>query len=288
LDEDYTIIKEIGEGNSAKVFLVEDLGSHKKFAVKNISKAYLHESPMRITSLVSEIDIMREISHHHIISLHKVYESSSTISLVMDYLPAGDFFQRLQHKNRFPEAVAAHFMTNLLEALRYLHAKHITHRDLKPENILMTSKDNDFDFKICDLGLSCISKDEQILRCGSPGYIAPEILNRQPYSNKVDVFSSGAILYILLCGNSPFRGKDAYDVLRKNKECKIKVHKKPWNRVSDLGIDFVKRLMDPDPRCRLSADEALRHPWICKYENKGSFGTIITPTTMDVGASVDN
>ncbi|OMJ66211.1 hypothetical protein SteCoe_37032 [Stentor coeruleus] len=284
LDEDYTIIKEINQGNSAIVFLAEGLEDHKQFAVKNITKAHILESPQNILSLISEIEVMRKISHPHLMTLHKVYESNSTISLVMDFLPAGDFFQRLQHKHRFPESLSAKLMTNLLDALFYLHSNHIIHRDLKPENILMISKDNDYDFKICDFGLSCINKDVQFLQCGSPGYIAPEILNRQSYTNKVDIFSAGVILYIMLSGYSPFIGKDIDDVLMKNKECKIRVNKKPWNKVSELGIDFVKRLMNPDPNCRLSAEEALRHLWIVKYRSD-YLDLVGISATMDVGLS---
>lgn len=281
LEEDYAIIKEIGKGNYAQVYLAQDLGTHEQFAIKSISKELLLRTPRGVSSVIGEVDIMRKISHSGLVQLYKVYETESNVSLVLDYMPGGDFFQKLQKRDRFPEFLAAKFMVNMLETLRYLHENHIIHRDLKPENLLMTKIDSDIDFKICDFGLSCLSGDEQVLRCGSPGYVAPEILHRKPYTSKVDIFGAGVIMYIILCGNSPFHGKDTGDILLKNKQCKIIFEERHWKKISANGIDLVRRMLNPDPNQRLSADEALRHPWFSEYGKKRS-SRLTTPVTIGI------
>ncbi|OMJ86411.1 hypothetical protein SteCoe_12068 [Stentor coeruleus] len=277
LEMDFAIIKEIGQGNFAEILLAEDLGDHKQFAIKKISKNKLLNGTL---SIENEIEIMRKFPHPNIVSLYKIYESESTISLILEYFPEGDLFQRLLKKNRLEEHNAAKLMMNLLDALNFLHENHVIHRDLKLENILMKCSDNDYEIKLGDFGLACISGDEEVLRCGSPGYIAPEILNRQPYSSKVDIFGAGVILYVLLSGNFPFTGKDVGDVLLKNRKCMLSFSEKRWKKTSEYAVDLVKRLMDPNPATRLSSAEALRHPWFYQHTKKRS---IETPMTNDIG-----
>ncbi|OMJ73083.1 hypothetical protein SteCoe_28310 [Stentor coeruleus] len=281
LEMDFAIIKQIGQGNYAEILLAEDLGSHKQFAIKNLSKNKFQKTVNGTLLVLNEIEIMRKFPHPNIINLYKVYESESIISLVLDYFPEGDLFQRLTKKNRLQEKNAAKLMMNLLEVLNFLHENHVIHRDLKLENVLMKTSDNDYEIKLCDFGLACISGDEQVLRCGSPGYIAPEILNRQSYSSKVDIFGAGVILYVLLSGRFPFHGKNTGDILLKNKQCILNFSEKCWRKISEYAIDFVKRLMDPDPYTRISAAEALRHPWFYHHNKKKDF-LIETPMTNDI------
>lgn len=281
LEIDFAIIKEIGQGNYAEILLAEDLGSHKQFAIKKLSKDQFQKSSYGLLSVTNEIEIMRKFPHPNIINLYKIYESDSTISLILEYFPEGDLFQRLLKRNRFQEKNAAKLMMNLLEVLNFLHENHVIHRDLKLENILMKCSDNDFEIKLCDFGLACISGDKQELRCGSPGYIAPEILNRQQYTSKVDIFGAGVILYVLLSGQFPFQGKDPGEILLKNKQCKLRFSEKCWKKTSEYAVDFVRRLLDPDPTTRLSAAEALRHPWFYQNITK-KFYSIETPMTNDI------
>lgn len=261
-EEDYAIIKEVGKGNYATVFLVQDLENYQKYAVKQINKEVVKKSSRGPSAVISEIEIMRKINHPMMIKLYRIYENEDFVSLVLDYVEGGDLFHRIQKKERFPEEIAAIFMSNMLEGLRYLHSLNIVHRDLKPENILMVSPEDDSEFKLCDFGLACIAGDDQVLRCGSPGYVAPEILMKKAYNNKVDIFSSGIILYIILSGRAPFYGKTSSEILIKNKECRLQFHDKYWRHVSKEGVDMVLKLTDPDPNTRVSADSALRHPWL--------------------------
>lgn len=142
---------------------------------------------------------MRAIDHENIIKLYEVYESDKYIHLVFEYLEGGELFERIKSKGLYQEKDAISVMKNLLLALDYLHQKGIIHRDLKPENLILASKENDYALKIADFGLaSFIAKGESLfLRCGSPGYVAPELLEDKGYNTKADIFSAGIILYVM-------------------------------------------------------------------------------------------
>lgn len=262
IEEDFITDKEIGKGNYATVYLSRDLENNERYAVKQINKEVVYKSSRGPSAVVSEIEIMRKINHPMIVKLYRVYENEHYVSLVLDYVEAGSLYTRIQKLEKFSEEDSAKFIRNLLEVLYYLHSMNIVHRDLKPENILMVSNFNNFEFKLCDFGLACIAGDDQVLRCGSPGYVAPEILLKKAYNNKVDVFSAGIILFIILSGRAPFYGKNSNEILIKNRECKLLFHEKYWGHISRECVDLVVRLTDPDPDERHSAEMALRHPWL--------------------------
>lgn len=262
LEEDFAVIKEIGNGNYAKVYLAQDVQDHKEFAIKSISKQAILASSRSTSALISEISVMRKLLHPHLLKLHKVYENEKFIHLILDYLPGGDLFHRIIERSSISEQNSVKFMKNLLEALDYMHSHNFIHRDLKPENILMANLTDDFEFKIADFGLACECIEDQLIRCGSPGYVAPEILKKMSYGKKVDIFSAGIILYVLLSSRAPFFGKTPNEVLMRNKECKIYFQDRYWRNVSKEGIDFVLRLTESNPDSRPSAKEALRHPWL--------------------------
>ena len=280
-EDDYAVIKEIGKGNYATVYLVQDLETSEKFAIKQINKEVVQKSSRGPSAVVSEIEIMRKISHPFIIKLYRVYENDNYVSLVLDYVDGGSLYQRIHKQEKFPEEVAAKFTKNMLEVLRYLHSLNVVHRDLKPENILMSTYDNDYEFKLCDFGLACIAGDDQVLRCGSPGYVAPEILLKKAYNNKVDIFSAGIILFIILSGRAPFYGKNSNEILIKNRECRLVFHDKYWGHISKECKSFVMKLTEPDPDARFSADQALRDPWLSDSYNSMDFLLPSTAKTED-------
>ena len=292
LEEDFTVIKEIGSGNYGKVYLAHDCQDQKEFAVKSICKQAIVASARSTVALISEIKIMRRLSHPALIKLHRVYETAEHVHLILDYVQGGDLFQRIQHKSCYSEADAAQFMRSLLEALDYIHSHNYIHRDLKPENILLVRQEDDVKFKIADFGLACECREDQVQRCGSPGYVAPEILKKRNYGKKCDVFSAGIILYILLSYRAPFFGKSTNEILVRNKECKIYFQDKYWKHVSREGIDCVLRLTDPDPESRPTAREALKHPWLslanaCKVKNSAVYASPALRTEKDSGISAE-
>ena len=280
-DDDYAVIRDIGKGNYASVVLAQDLETRKDFAVKVINKEEMQKKSRGISAVISEIEIMRKVSHPNLVTLHRIYENDEFVYLILDYVEGGDLFHRIQKKERLTETIASKLIANLLEGLHYLHSLAIVHRDIKPENILLLSTEIDYELKICDFGLACLEGHDQALRCGSPGYVAPEILLKRSYNTKVDIFSAGIILYIILSGRAPFYGKTSNEILIKNKECRLQFHGKYWGHISQEGIDFLLKLTDPDPDSRFTAEQALRHPWLHLTERSNAM-TLLAPC-IDLG-----
>lgn len=197
LDDDYRILKKIGEGMYSNVFQAICIQDDKYFAIKSISHETLLKNPRNVASLIREIEIMKKLSHPSLVSLYRVYETFTHIHLVLDYVKGGELYNRILKRGAFSEARAAVLIKNILVAIEYMHSNNIAHRDIKPENIFMVCDDNDTDIKIGDFGLAIQVDENMSTACGSPGYIAPEMLRNKSYGTKVDIFSAGIVLYIL-------------------------------------------------------------------------------------------
>ncbi|CAG9329411.1 unnamed protein product [Blepharisma stoltei] len=258
---DFSIVKEIGSGSFGVVYLALSNNDSKPYAVKAINKNNF-STTSSLNSVADEIKIMRMLDHPNIVKLHYVYEDSSLIYLVTDYVEGGNLHSRMVKKKVFNERTVSHFAEKMLGVLDYMSSLDIVHRDLKLENILMVSEENDYDFKIIDFGLAAEVTEGLHLRCGSPGYIAPEILRKHYYDAKADLFSLGVILYILLSGKMPFNGKNINDVLIKNREGKISFQHPAWKNVSKYASTLVLRLTEPLPSIRPTAREALQDSWL--------------------------
>ncbi|CAG9324607.1 unnamed protein product [Blepharisma stoltei] len=279
IENDYKFVKKIGKGSFADVYLAKDLITSENVAIKAIHKIVCLKSPNGLSSLVNEIEIMRKLDHPNIIKFYKIYESEHHISLVLDFLEGGELFTRVLSKGSYTEKEAARLIWKLLKVLKYLDSNQIIHRDVKLENIMLKSKDKNTSFKLIDFGLACYCEENLTLRCGSPGYIAPEILKKYPYSTKADVFSAGVILYILLSGRSPFPGRNNGEVLARNRDCRLHFEDSYWSAVSAQAIKFVLTLTESNPDLRPTAKEALKSSWFLilkrherrKNHNKSKF-----------------
>lgn len=274
----FNAMKMIGKGSFARVYLVEDKETKLKYAVKAFSKEYLLSQSKGKESLMNEIEIMQAVKNPYIMNLEELHESKNSIYLVLELLEGGELFNYISSKNAISLADIHRVMRCLLDALAYLADKKIMHRDLKPENMILKEKDKleNCTLKLVDFGLATVADVPEYLfkRCGTPGYVAPEIINAPSnenihYSPKCDVFSAGIIFYILITGKSPFDGKSFQEILNQNKACKIdfknpKLHKHPH------VVNLLQRMLDVNPATRLSARESLNHEFFRSFNSKES------------------
>lgn len=256
IEDELVFLKEIGKGSTSVVYLAQNWEKTSQFAVKCISKKTLHKLHA-IKNLINEINIMRKVKHRNLTELYCVYEDDEQVYLVMEYLPYGNLLKRVSGNGTLTEDKVKVFIRNLLQTVNYLHSRDIVHRDLKLENILMTDE-NSMDFKIIDFGLAYDGRSIQKRKCGSPGYVAPEMLRNEEYNYKIDIFSIGVILFIMLHGEHPFEAGEMNKILKKNLECKLKISKS----ISKLANDMILTTMEPYPEKRPDTSKLLEHPWI--------------------------
>uniref|UniRef100_A0A8C5LX07 Calcium/calmodulin-dependent protein kinase type IV n=1 Tax=Leptobrachium leishanense TaxID=445787 RepID=A0A8C5LX07_9ANUR len=255
----YTMGPELGRGGTSAVFRCEEKGTQKPYAAKVIKKT-IDKKIVR-----TEIGVLLRLSHPNIIKLKDIYESPSEIALILELVTGGELFDRIVERGFYSEQDAASVIHQILEAVSYLHGNGIVHRDLKPENLLYADMSQDSILKIADFGLSKIVEDQIAMKtvCGTPGYCAPEILHGSPYGPEVDMWSVGIITYILLCGFEPFfdpRG-DQY-IYRKILKCDYEFSSPWWDDISLNAKDLVQKLIVLDPQKRLTASQAMQHPWV--------------------------
>ncbi|KAJ3211911.1 hypothetical protein HDU67_004183 [Dinochytrium kinnereticum] len=266
----YTIKTDaLGTGNFAtvKVGVHRSTGLHH--AIKILNKSRFQGKPKIIQSIRQEVSLLMAVNHPCIINIGGVYDEKDFIYIVLELARGGELFDRIVDKRKFPEGECRVIMKQLFAALKYLHERNIVHRDLKPENILLVSKDpEDLRIKISDFGLAKLVGEEMFLKtlCGTPNYVAPEVLipaNGRAYGKPVDLWSSGVVLYICLCGFPPFSDELAPPSMTDQiKQGKYNFPSPFWDAVSDEAKDLCQRLMTVNPDDRITAEEALEHPWM--------------------------
>ncbi|KAF2531449.1 hypothetical protein F2Q70_00032404 [Brassica cretica] len=218
-----------------------------------------------------EVKLLKALSgHRHMVKFYDAYEDDNYVFVVMELCEGGELLDRiLARGGRYTEVDAKRILVQILSATAFFHLQGVVHRDLKPENFLFTSRNEDAILKVIDFGLSDFIRYDQRLNdvVGSAFYVAPEVLHRS-YSTEADMWSIGVISYILLCGSRPFHGRTESAVFR----CVIRANPNfqdmPWPSISHTGKDFVKRLLNKDHRKRMTAAQALAHPWL-RDENPG-------------------
>jgi len=234
----------------------------KTYAVKCVNRKKLTAEDE--AALLDEVAILKEMKHMHIIRLYDFFKESSTYYLVMEEMDGGELFDRIVAKAYYNEKEARDTCMIVLEAVRYMHENNVAHRDLKPENLLLVSKSDDSEVKIADFGFAKKVYAECTLstQCGTPGYVAPEILQGDKYDQRADMWSVGVILYILLGGYPPFIENTQRELFRKIKRGDYEFHEEYWGTVSKDARELIRSLLTVKPSDRLSADEALENKWI--------------------------
>ncbi|KFW91663.1 Serine/threonine-protein kinase DCLK3, partial [Phalacrocorax carbo] len=264
VEKQYEIGRTIGDGNFAvvkKKHCDSDL-CHENFPMKIVDKSKLKGKE---DMMESEILIIRSLSHPNIVSLIEVYETEAEIYLILEYVPGGDLFDAIIESVKFTEHDAAVMITDLCEALVYIHSKNIVHRDLKPENLLVQhNADKSTTLKLADFGLAKQVTKPIFTVCGTPTYVAPEILAEKGYGLEVDMWAAGVILYILLCGFPPFRSQDRdqeelFQIIQLGHYEFLSPY---WDNISAAAKDLITRLLIVDPQKRYTARQVLQHPWI--------------------------
>jgi len=212
-----------------------------------------------------EVEIMHKINHPHCVKLYEMFETSKRLYMVMELLTGGELFDRIVAKGSFSEKEASEVIRNVTDAIAYIHKIGIVHRDLKPENLLYLNKTPESPIKITDFGLAKFRANNSVemhTACGTPGYVAPEVLMNQNYTKAVDMWSLGVILYILLCGFPPFYHPKTSELYKLIKAGEYDFPDPYWTDISDSAKDLVKKLLCVDQKKRYTAEQVLAHAWV--------------------------
>ncbi|KAK8797222.1 hypothetical protein WA158_004432 [Blastocystis sp. Blastoise] len=252
----YRLEETIGMGSFGKVKLAIHINTGIKVAIKILNKEKIRQLDMS-EKVKREIKILKEFNHPHIIRLYEVIDTPTEIFLVIEYASGGELFDYIRLRGKLVENEARHFFQQIISGLEYCHRHNVVHRDLKPENLLL---DKDNNIKIADFGLANFMKDGCFLEtsCGSPNYASPEIISGKMYAGpEVDVWSSGVILYALLCGRLPFDDENIPALFRKIKNGMYRLP----NFLSRGGRELIPRMLYSDPLGRITIPEIRQHPW---------------------------
>lgn len=271
----YAIEKQIGKGTYAHVFRCVHLKSGVTYAVKVVDKS--KAGPKDIADATHEIYVMARIGYHkNVVRMVEHFVTQAHLYIVMDLLDGGMLFDRIVKLKHYSEKSAVEVVRHVLEALAHIHKAGVIHRDLKPENLLLPHPPEDehaevTDVCIADFGLATMGPST--VCCGSPSYIAPEVILRgyfkstnEPYNEKCDIWSVGIISYALLSGRLPFSSSTHQKIFALVVEGKWSFTGSAWANVSRPAFDFVKKCLEPNPHLRASAEELLRHPWVATAE----------------------
>ncbi|KAM6976734.1 calcium/calmodulin-dependent protein kinase IGb [Aplochiton taeniatus] len=258
IQEVFEFMEELGSGAFSQVYMVKERKTGKLFAMKCVKK-----KKSRDLILENEIAVLRKVQHDNVIGLEDFYESHTHYYLVMQLVSGGELFDRILDRGMFSEKDASKVVQQVLEAVSYLHKNGIVHRDLKPENLLYYSQDENSKIMVSDFGLSkMVDRDIMSTACGTPGYVAPEVLAQKPYSKAVDCWSIGVITYILLCGYPPFYEETETRLFSKIMKAQYEFDSPFWDDISESAKDFIRNMMQKNPGMRFTTEQALRHPWI--------------------------
>jgi len=257
----YELKEKIRKGSFATVWECIHKKTQETFAVKIINREGL--KPSDDEAVMNEVAIMQSLVHKHIVQLVDFYEEKDYFYLVMDYMTGGDVFDRVVGMDHYTEKDARNLVQILLKAVKFMHEKGVAHRDLKPQNLLLKSKDNNAEIKVADFGFARRVHTPQSLtnRCGTPTYVAPEILKNIPHDTRADMWSVGVVIYVLLVGYPPFMEEKQQDLFRKIRSGEYEFEGEDWAEISEEAIDLIKKLLVVEPQERLTAVEALNQPW---------------------------
>lgn len=239
-------------------------------AVKIVDKSKARDEE-ELLLFNDEVEIMARVDNENCVRLYEMYDSKDYIFLCVELCTGGELFDRIvsayeSENGSFSEKQASAVIRQVATGLKYLHTQGIVHRDLKPENLLFKDKSEFAEVKITDFGLAKYTSGPQAspmtTACGTPGYVAPEVISGSEYDSKVDMWSLGVIAYVILCGFPPFYHENHTELFRAIKNCNYEFVSPFWDGVSESAKDLITKLLVVNPKDRLNAEAVLEHPWV--------------------------
>ncbi|XP_072442064.1 calcium/calmodulin-dependent protein kinase type II subunit delta isoform X9 [Chiloscyllium punctatum] len=269
--DEYQLFEELGKGAFSVVRRCMKISTGQEYAAKIINTKKL--SARDHQKLEREARICRLLKHPNIVRLHDSISEEGFHYLVFDLVTGGELFEDIVAREYYSEADASHCIQQILEAVLHCHQMGVVHRDLKPENLLLASKLKGAAVKLADFGLAIeVQGDQQAWFgfAGTPGYLSPEVLRKDPYGKPVDMWACGVILYILLVGYPPFWDEDQHRLYQQIKAGAYDFPSPEWDTVTPEAKDLINKMLTINPAKRITASEALKHPWICQRSTVAS------------------
>jgi calcium/calmodulin-dependent protein kinase I len=282
IEETYEVKDDLGVGS----YSVVKRAVHKKtgdlVAIKIYDKARL--SIFDKECIKTEVEILKALRHPNIVTLRETYDTHRKLYIVMELMSGGELLDCIQKKKLFPEKEASRMFRQIVSALAFLHSNGIVHRDIKPDNLLLSSESEDAVVKIADFGFAKRIGDGMLhTPCGSPVYSAPEIVREESYDKSVDMWSAGVLLYILLCGFPPFYHPKPDRLFQEIERGVFDFPDPQWASISSSAKELVSLLLKRNPSERLTAQQALEHPWLVAPGE----ASLTTPVSLKVMNSKD-
>ncbi|XP_045465165.1 calcium/calmodulin-dependent protein kinase type II alpha chain isoform X15 [Harmonia axyridis] len=269
--DNYDLKEELGKGAFSVVRRCVQKSTGLEFAAKIINTKKL--SARDFQKLEREARICRKLQHPNIVRLHDSIQEENFHYLVFDLVTGGELFEDIVAREFYSEADASHCIQQILESVNHCHQNGVVHRDLKPENLLLASKAKGAAVKLADFGLAIEVQGEQQAWfgfAGTPGYLSPEVLKKEPYGKPVDIWACGVILYILLVGYPPFWDEDQHRLYAQIKAGAYDYPSPEWDTVTPEAKNLINQMLTVNAAKRITAAEALKHPWICQRERVAS------------------
>ncbi|XP_065253980.1 calcium/calmodulin-dependent protein kinase type II subunit beta isoform X6 [Emys orbicularis] len=269
--DEYQLYEEIGKGAFSVVRRCVKLCTGHEYAAKIINTKKL--SARDHQKLEREARICRLLKHSNIVRLHDSISEEGFHYLIFDLVTGGELFEDIVAREYYSEADASHCIQQILEAVLHCHQMGVVHRDLKPENLLLASKCKGAAVKLADFGLAIeVQGDQQAWFgfAGTPGYLSPEVLRKEAYGKPVDIWACGVILYILLVGYPPFWDEDQHKLYQQIKAGAYDFPSPEWDTVTPEAKNLINQMLTINPAKRITAHEALKHPWVCQRSTVAS------------------
>ncbi|XP_042148179.1 calcium/calmodulin-dependent protein kinase type II delta chain isoform X3 [Ixodes scapularis] len=281
--DNYELKEELGKGAFSIVRRCVQKSTGLEFAAKIINtKKLSSRGEQDFQKLEREARICRKLNHPNIVRLHDSIQEEGYHYLIFDLVTGGELFEDIVAREYYSEADASHCIQQILESVNHCHMNNVVHRDLKPENLLLASKAKGAAVKLADFGLAIEVQGEQQAWygfAGTPGYLSPEVLKKDPYGKPVDIWACGVILYILLVGYPPFWDEDQHRLYMQIKAGAYDYPSPEWDTVTPEAKNLINSMLTVNPAKRITAAEALKHPWICQRERVAS--TLHRQETVD-------